>query len=620
MGTFLSWSIRIYSGAWWLTRLTVLVISTGILLASCKNTGQTRSQIGSKTEILVQPQQSLIDDSQFVLKTVVPSQSGGAGLFDFIGENQEFRNYCTTNTDCQCKYSYVQNGATTSHQSPVVYSEANLVRCAAVFGSGVNTVDVRVETVDAASKSNAITIELQSAAFASATQYLDFSKESSFLPVQRYQCRSRLFVSNPLDPAMIDVAQSEDPAVAMPLNFYTTSPAQSLLAFQRLGEAGMNWECSLGADQIPAWANPSLYTDAACTDDFCSADGNFIVPPNTFSKNRIDTGVTPAKGRSARASFALAKAAYAPFVVAVRGAIAPNSLVTPTVDVLGYGVAPIPGANGTTSCPNTALPAGARWVKLWAYRATNLSTPRVVSQSLSTQNWAVGCAPEAMSIPSCDKPVDGANNGAGIVRLNQDLVPGNAASRVLIPATNGNANTMACFNVNRSPGSTFDHWAGSNFGFSMGCDGGMTLGMVQGIGFGIYREVVSSSITGSNPCASQLRRGGSPSTPFEVFVRPADSQLTTIPVESSQSNLTDYLFMVTPVEVNDTSVRNGLAPMYRPVSYRTLKACDPSTVTDPLQCPTAEKVIWDINSGQIGEPAGASAYPVCVVQFTGEDS
>jgi hypothetical protein len=418
-----SWSATIQSGKYWGRTVVLLALLLVLSTPACTNHGVKISRGPSSTLSQVSTSQTTGD---FSLIQMSPDPISPGSLYALIGQNQEFEQYCNSATStCECEFSYQQPGIGAQILNVVpTYVEADMIRCPNQVPSGIDSFDVRIRANPAQAggtvyHSNRLTYSLGSGGNSNLNSaiYLDLSNPDSFVPVQRYQCRKREFIANPLDKKIADPFQTSDPRVFYPFSYYTTNVSESLLQMQR-GVAGANgsstgdqsWECTLNAtpdSNLHWWANPAVYSRTACTNDFCSADGELMYPTDSLSSGAVPAlNSTASNTAKRRSSFSLARRAYGVFQTPLIAAIAPRDYVTSVYSTaaspLGWAAKPIPSVNGSSSCPAITLPEGARWVKLWNFRATSIPASPIVSDSVSSAGSTIGCRP-TRSFASCQR-------------------------------------------------------------------------------------------------------------------------------------------------------------------------------------------------------------------------
>lgn len=560
-----------------------------------------------------------------MLQTVLPSQQSAGTQYDMIGQGGEFETYCSdASSPCLCEYTYSQGGNTQSASIAPTYQETNLLRCASQVPSGIATFDVRVVTSDGAMYTNTISVNLSSGTFQGSTLYLDLTGASSYVQAKRFQCRKHEFIANPMDTGIIDPIQAEDPKVNYAFNFYTTNVSESLLQMQRL--ANQDWECTLTETQdrsLHWWANANVYSASSCTDSFCAGDGEVMYPQTSLVSGKIPVS-NPASVGKRRGSFWLAKQAYGVFQIPLQAAIAPKDYVSSTYGVIGYAAKPIPSTSGSSTCPSITLPSNATWVKLWNYRATDITAPKKVTGSQSITMSAIACNPgstTAASIsgtfPSCTGPAT-RNNAASLafgVGIGSVSLPGDLASRVAVVDSAYGSNINACYNVTLgSIASTttydYDSWAASPIAFGDPANGGLTYLQIASLPWNIYKAPPLTSASVCKDTAFDIWRNDCMAATAATSA--SDSQIQTAVL--SPDNYTDQIYVVTDPSVDDTAMRNqapGVAH-YRPVTYRTSSDCNGISRTN---CPTNKELHWDVNVKEVGNAASADMYPLCVLQF-----
>ncbi len=649
-------------------RMRILLASLLVFsFPACTNHGVKISRGPSSTFSQVSTSQSTGD---FSLIQMSPDPISPGSIYALIGQNQEFEQYCNSGAStCECEFSYQQPGVGAQIVNvPPTYVESDMLRCPNQVPSGIVSFDVRIRALPsqpggAVYHSNSLAYNLGSGQNANLNSavYLDLTDPNSFMPVQRYQCRKREFIANPLHDKIADPFQSNDPRVLYPFNYYTTNVSESLLQMQRgnapasgAGSGGVtssgdqSWECTLNAtpdSNLHWWANPAVYSRSSCNNDFCSADGELIYPTESLS-----SGPVPALSSSSsntakrRSSFSLAKRAYGVFQIPVIAAIAPRDYLsaiysTPTTP-LGWAAATIPTQSGSSACPNIPLPEGARWVKLWNFRAQNILPSSRVTNSVSASDWAIGCRPKR-SFQSCIRTGEEVSPyNQNFIRTNptgwlphDELLPvGSLSSRVLMPTT-GSPAAAACFvhEMSNFVNSTSDTWIMSRHKFN----NQTFIDDMKVYGWGVYSgnsQLNKCPVSGGNPGVEEWMINGVATAascgvadvPL-VNPTPSDPQTKLLIDRLSPQSYTDHLFVVTEAEVSDSSMIANAPSEYVPVTYRAKAACmsGGSASTTRSGCPfgqdfQATEIQWsnsriEVNAISITAPP---VYPLCVVQFT----
>jgi hypothetical protein len=640
-----------------------------VFLSSCTNHGMKISRGPSSTFSQVSVTQTTGD---FSLIQVSPDPINPGSLYALIGQNQEIEQYCnSTGSTCVCEFSFQQPGIGAQILSVApTYIESDMLRCPNQVPSGIESFDVRLKTVPAqaggtvyASNKIAYTLGSGSNPNLNSAVFLDLSDKASYMPVQRYQCRKREFVPNPLDNGILDPFQANDPRNLYPFNYYTTNVSESLLQMQRGnvgtttsgGSGGTNtaaqndqsWDCTLNSTpdgKLHWWANPAVYSRSPCPggSHFCSGDSDLMTPISALSSGPIPTtaGTFSATGKR-RSSFSLAKRAYGVFQTPVIAAIAPRTYLTSVFSTatnpLGWAAKPIPAVNGSSSCPSITLPAGARWVKLWNFRATSIPPGQMVSQTASANNSAVACRAPA-SFRSCqdaaDAPTLPAPHNTTFHRRSSGFYPalGDSftnpqllAARVLMPTT-GSSEAGACFMPNASSGNVSETWSMSGHKFN----DSVSVGQMQSYPWGIYGGTGIQACPGTlgKTIEEWMTNAGSCAA-FSLTDRvPTDSLLSgnVVVTPFSTDSYTDNLFVVTDPEVSDSQMMMNTPNEYSPVTFRSKAACsvsgDPTTPSS-TRCTTlpseylGSEISWLISRSEVnaGTNSGPPAYPLCVVQF-----
>jgi hypothetical protein len=571
----------------------------------------------------------------FQLTTVLPSQSA-LGSLDLVGQGGEFATYCGTITNCLCEFTYQLPSVTgtTVTTSAIFYGEANLLRCTSPV-SGTDTYSIRVVVLSLAAasvsatptatptsyvdSSNSISINLDSGAFAGSTSFLDLTNQASYLQVQRFQCRKQEFIPNSLDNSIIDPFQSSDPKLIYPFNYYTTNVSASLLALQQAGDEA--WDCSLNKTQdgsLHWWSNPNVFSASACTDPFCSGDSQLIYPQNSLVSGQIPQTNSSANGKR-RSSFALASAPYGVFQIPLKAAVAPspgaNEYVTSTFSVIGYAAKVVATSTGS-ACPNITLPPKATWVKLWNFRATDITAPTVVTSSTAALNAGIACNASQGLFQSCATPQTVAATATpfdrSLATTTTASVNFTLASRIGFLASSSTSTGTpadACYQINSGSWvGGAETWSPSDFGFT--ATSTFNYSNVAGLPWNIYSAVEGLCADPNNSSVfratlSSCQPSGDPAA-IPTSSAPSDTVLGTTTLNTG-NNYSDHLFVTSDVSVNDVSTMSE----YTPVTYR--QASDCSGTSNSL-C-TATQIDWQSGLTAIDTPTGDVVYPLCVVQF-----
>ena len=616
------------------------------LFSSCTNIAKSKSTLSTLNN-LVAPAEGT-NASSFQLVTVIPSQAI-IGDYDLIGSSGEFDSYCqdthNPNSKCKCAFTYDQPGVgTQTVQTSIVYQESNLVRCTNQVPSGISSFNISVVTIDGSSSSNTQTVTLSSGVFSNSTSYLDLASSNSYLQAQRFQCRKREQISNPLDPNLVDPFQSENPTLLYPFNYYTTNVSDSLLQLQQ--KKGVSWECTLATTQTGAlqwWANPYVFSAETCTSAFCMGDGELIAPTDSLVSGKIAsaTSTTNPNGKR-RSSFSLAKQSYGVFQVPVQAAVAPNDYVSATYGVIGYAAQAVPSSNGVSSCPNITLPPKATWVKLWNFRATSITPPSMLTTSTSMSQSGIACDPGVGAFPACAAQTStvtafdaqGTYTPSGLghtINATPLNALGTLAARVVLLTSSGGTGSPAdsCSIIDNSlwaVGEASEVWQPGFFGFE---PTSFPLSQIQSLPWGLYANLpagtVQSPFTPAVASATPtyfLSTGAGGVPPIQIIpeVSPSDftPNVTTSNVSGSSNNYTDQIFVVTETGVNDTNMKNSVNtyyPYYLPQTYRSASDC---SANSKATCSgnDSKKINWNLSTQAVGKSAvGADVYPLCVVQF-----
>ncbi len=647
--------------------LSVLSFAT---ISACTNFNVDRlpSSI-SGSDIGVSP--VLVSGGAFVLSEVHASADGSGSSFDLIGMNGEFDNFCTGSATCQCKFTYTQTNVGTVEQSTTIdYQESDLIRCSNPIPAGISPFTVQVVNSNTLA-SNELSISMNNNTFGGSSMYLDLTKPDSYLMAQRFQCRSRQSIMNIMSGNIIDPFQSEDPDVMYPFNFYTTNISETILKMQK--GTPPQWQCSLTPTYdytLPEWANPYVFSAESCVgNSFCNGDAELIYPTNDLTSEKIPVTNVALTGKS-RSSFFLAKQNFGVFDAPVRAMNVPVGAHGPLQDastnelnaygaIIGYGARPIPNSNQTSSCPNIQLPPNSRWVKLWQFRATNLEQPQIVVGSQAVQQTGgIACfAGDTDIFPGCKAfDCDDTSNGMGWGPATCLLGSNNSSALWVEPTATNTLDAMTASNSFTCSGASCPGLVDRITVLSSAFGGGgptpnACYQVVDDItssndGFGEWRTsgeeqwirgnflfnfesvpdltpmTMADAVTDSEwgmlnslPWGISLDKttfwnGAPPEYTYDI---PKDTNLDIEPLlgNSDPGNFTDYLFVLTPASVNDSSMINNNLPQYRPVTYRKKADCASNSAA---LCGDSNKVEWGILTTGFGNGA-ANSFPLCVLQF-----
>ncbi len=571
----------------------------------------------------------------FHLVGIVTEPSNGS-LYNLLGQNAEFDVFCSgAYGTCRCEYTYSQTGlGVQTQETPVTYQESNLVRCLSAVPAGISSFSVRI-TVSGGSgsfESNSLSASFgPGGTFQNVPAFIDVTDPLSYQAVQRYQCRKLDFIASPFDGTFLDPIQSQDPQVIYPFNFYTTNVGESLLAMQINPAGSQGWDCTLISTpdySLHWWANPMVFSETGCTDPFCSGDGSLMYPTSVLSDSKIpvSTGSTALGKR--RSTFSLLKKPYGVFQVPVIAATAPRSYVDSyfsgqvvnaslTLSPLGYAAAAVAGPGGTSTCPSIPIPLTSRWVKLWSYRATNLTPPRKVVGTDASVNSPIGCWAEntAGLFDSCSYNINANNSAAAYQSKAIKSLTGTEifATRIGLESGGGGstANPSACYNIDVAAINSFTP---STFGFLGGSD-------LTGKYWGMYAKAKTDVwagplLPGGIGGIRYVRNTTSAPVAGDAILKGSMKDTVTTnqaaPVSGTGDPYSDYLFVVTDPSVSDYDMGSPMSSSvkhYRPVTYRSKGDC-------PGTCDASKKIEWMINTKNVNNPTGAEVYPLCVLQFT----
>jgi len=613
-------------------------VFTLTFLFACTNIKYGNRKPGS--EVFV-PDQSSLSDGAFRINEILvdPNPNFAGSMYNLIGQNGEFDNYCGGNYGtCSCVYSYTQ-GTLPSQTAEIAvpYQESSMIRCPnSVLPSGLSSFSVKVSTQAGQNGgpffSNTLQVNLGAGGtFDSSAVYADLTRESSYRQVRRYQCRKLEFISSPFDGSFLDPIQSQDPRIIYPFNFYTSNVGESLLAMQRNGSS-QGWDCTLTPTfdySLHWWANPRVFSAAPCTSDFCVGDGELIYPDGTLESGKVPVSPGSTATGKTRASFWLLPRPFGVFSIPVIAATAPrtytqafysNDVVDTnfTIQPLGYAASPVANPAGGTSCPNIPIPPKAKWVKLWNFRPTDLQPPRRVVGSLASLYYPIACL---SSIPddlfdSCYF-FNGTGNSGGSLKL-ADTVEATPtlASRIALMNVNqgGGRDNSACYNI-ASP--NYDLFQASSFAFNYANTD--EVNFFKNYPWGVYSSI-STTASISTAFYPDGAGGTVPVTNLRSVI-PGPSATPTDAVTNSDTQAlsadlyADQLLVVSDPSVSILDFQNlnsSIAQSYRPVTYRSYGAC---SGTSRAGC-SQDQVNWELNTRNVNQPNGPEVYPLCVLQFS----
>jgi hypothetical protein len=630
-------------------------------ITSCTNINLGRR---APSSVFIQGTANSGNSGAFHLDGMATDAVSPGTVYNFLGRDGEFDTFCGgTYGTCICIYSYQQNGVgTQTVEATSTYQESNMVRCPNSVPAGISSFTIKLKTGTTATQLTALesneVVETLGAGggIQDAAVFMDLTNELNYLPVKRYQCRKNEFIGSPFDSSILDPIQSQDPRVIYPFNYYTTNVGESLLAMQRNTKT-QGWDCTLTSMpdySLHWWANPYVFSMSTCTDAFCAGDGELIYPKTTIESGKIPVTNSSATGKR-RSSFSLLKTAYGPFQIPVIGATAPFDYVSAyysgstvagiTLSPLGYAAKPIPNVSGTSSCPSTTIPSNARWVKLWSYRATDLTPPKKVIGSTASTVAPIACLTEDPKdmFDSCyfdvgptptptptPTPAPSPGPGNSYFKLN-GLAAGKLASRIgLFSGTAAQAS--ACYKVEYALNSTssdnYDLFQPSTYAFGGSgppADPTGAANSIKGYPWDLYRSVTAGVLTAASPAPSPYWPFTFQITPAAITPgQPSDSEVHSISINSPDGtnpgdNFSDFLFVVTDPSVSDSDMINMSAAsnQYRPITYRSKQACpNDHRSACPVTGNEGSEVHWDINTKDVNNPNGGEVYPLCVLQFT----
>ncbi len=589
------------------------------------------------------------DSGSFRLTGVVTDPVLGNSVYSMLGQNNEFELYCGGSFGaCKCRYTFEQGALGTQIiEVASTHQESNMIRCPNSVPTGVASFEAMIFTsggdTGQAFESNSLTVSLGAGAGGGggqvSVQYLDTRDELSYAQVRRYQCKKSEFIASPFDSTFLDPIQSQDPRVIYPFNYYTSNVAESILALQRNSSA-QGWECTLTPTldhRTHWWANPMVFSAAPCSSPFCIGDGELMYPADAIESGRIPVSAGSTANGKRRSSFALLKGPYGVFNVPVVAATAPKDYVSAwyslesvapdlTLGALGYAARPIPTQGGSSACPAVPIPTNARWVKLWNFRATDLTPPKKVTGTSDSISSPIACWTRRGNgvFDSCEysqhsisgsgpnlSDVDGSGN---FLYTLEHLAAGQFAGRVALTAATGNGrDPSACYKVDPAlPDLLQPSW----YAFS-----GLSVQDMQAKPWGLYAgitaiesrvDALGTPVPNVSPTPAQVLNGSTLNAGT-----PSDEVLPGQTAGIANDNLVDQIFIVTDPQVQDSSMRNGSPPAeFQPVTYRSKAGCPGNSRSNcPVSGHEGTMVNWGVHTGQVNQPAGADTYPLCVLQF-----
>jgi hypothetical protein len=525
---------------------------------------------------------------------------------------------------CQCIFTF--SSPTAPNQSvnqAVIYHESDLVRCnySTVIPYNVTSFGVFLQVTSTGAKSNTISFSL------TGFSGLDPTLRSSYRSVTRFLCKGLVTVSYLLDNNIYDPVQSEDPHFTYSLDYYTSNMGSSLAYF--VNSADSSNECPA----IPDYSSIQIFSLAPF-------NGSNVISP-------------PISGQLDRSTFYLATNPTGVFSVPVNAMVAPSVMSNspPQTGVsppMGYG-ANFVTTNGVESCPNTPIPTGYQWVKVWLFRA---SLPSRNSFAPASNNLsAIVCNPGLWNV---------ATSGT----QNESIFPSCYSSANLAPAT-----------LNLTP-SIWGPRTTSNLTTNTYLADRVVLSAVQGSGGAstISTQCVSLSRPGTSP--NQCSQSGSPANPGvgcgvsdnfwgssgdfwqlnipqqnpndnfliapylgcklandplslcsptnvggQSFINTASPLIKNLQATQNfdQNPRSDYLFVVSPTSVTREDITQGtaLGNQFIPYRYKTPADCVQNGPCDSSQKLTFLPLLDDINvtvDPTGSDPQRTGIYPICAIQ------
>lgn len=578
-------------GMWRSERARRLWIAGGltIVLQACSNTVVTGLGNGRPP---IEVGGSGSGSGLSLLSRVVPSNTDSSTTLDLVGDGSNLiGQHCMSESStgspisgsgygpstCQCVFDYTASTGTERIEVPTTYYEANLVRCRYdSIPSDASSVRVSLHITTTGTYSNSQTLILSGSG---STVSIDLGNSQSYVPVQRFQCRDFPKIPYAFQGSIYDPIQSEDTRYSYPLNFYATNLGGAALAFANKSNSNKSfyssWECSTNPYEPAHWENLKIFSVGA------GSGGSKLIHPNdrtTFS---------------ARSNFLLAKQKTGVFSVPFHALIGP-AILTQEADSQGgvntgpdapLGYAAKVSSSGTgEACPaSSILPAGYKWVKVWAFRGSLDPRWYVLTSDQADQTGGIACnavvsnGASAAIFPDC---------GTGGT-LPSGTMPAGLARRVL-------GNSGMC--VERAGDAPAPYSSGTDR-WSRRVTGGASF----------YPWELSSSTFDTT---GDLGVG-------------TDSALQLHNPDSGQSRY-DYVFVTTPPSVTRSMMESGTggANAYYPFTYKRAEDC-PGASPDPdsdMTClnNAARRTHYDLWTAKVSDAPSANGtgtvFPLCAVQ------
>jgi hypothetical protein len=265
------------------------------------------------------------------------------------------------------------------------------------------------------------------------------------------------------------------------------------------------------------------------------------------------------------------------------------------------------------------LPSNAYWVKLWNFRATDITPPRYVTASSAALSSNIVCNPNDNNVyTTCsqDNTSGGADFGTSISAATATVLASRVAALV-----SGAGNANACYNVSKASWvSGAETWVPSSAAFGDPSNGGLSASQMNSLPWEVHQasgvDVVCQGADtrwrahdGAANCGAA--NNGNILTNAAA---PKDSQIQTATLVANDANYTDQLFVTTDPAVDDAQMRNQSSAVsyYRPITYRAKSDCNAAS---RVLCPANKEIHWDVNVKEVGNANSADIYPLCVLQF-----
>ncbi|MGZ3688345.1 MAG: hypothetical protein ACXVBW_08600 [Bdellovibrionota bacterium] len=595
------------------------------------------------------------------LSTVVKDTANPTSQLDLLGDGSgAFGQFCFASaaaggggaangnagpSNCKCHFSFTNaDGSANVFDVDTLYHEDNLIRCdyTKVPSGSIPFVNVSILLSNSSSFSNTVTFR-----FTNAGSAFDPTNPSSFVQVERYQCKDVVTVPH-IFGGVYDPIQSEDPRLSYPLNFYTTNMGGALALYSggfNNANPPVGWNCPAIPNDPSAGMDLTLYSVNSDT-----LGSKLIFPPNNSAVDR--------------STFFVAKTAGGVFTIPVNAIEAPTIVTDPLGQVgpppIGFAASPSSTSPNTETCPDTTvqIPTGFHWMKLWLFRA-DLDPRKFIKSAAIQAIQSVSCIP--------DDFVDASNNSIGVFPdcgLTRSAKPSAGDATSLSDLSGGRLlsdrilGSGMCVNMNgrkstdfapfdsicgnspataNNPTNATPNAAGCTTGFDTSNNlaqrtptvGSVphTAGGVDYTNFALGTDVWDARNFSGKACVNN-----DPTTlaaqvcSIKVPVDPAPSTGDIDIVNGQVNTRSDFLYVVSPPTINtgdmDLVAPNTLPYLpYRFFSPNDCHSSDPD-VAVPGDCLSSRVIHYKVKTHDIGlpgdptgnDPQRGGRFPLCVLQ------